>query len=101
MEHVPMSVPLRFRPLKMNQNHEPNHHLWRNYNLKAHRERKNVNTNSTSDFGDTPLHHAAPLHKAAQIGLTVEMVDNLSIPELKIYLQGVNFSISGKDAGAG
>ena len=34
-------------------------------------QRKDVNTNSTSDFGDTQLHHAAPLHKAAQIGLTV------------------------------
>ena len=64
-------------------------------------QRKDGNTNSTSDFGVTSLQHAAPLHKAAQIGLTVEMVDDLSFPELKFFLQYVNLSISGKGAGTG
>ena len=60
------------------------------------------NPNPTSDSGATPLHQAAgPLHKAAQIGLTVEMVDKLSIPELKLYLEDVNISTSGKGAGTG
>ena len=60
------------------------------------------NPNPTSDLGATPLHHAAgPLHKAAQIGLTVDMVDKLSITELKLYLEDVNISTSGKGAGTG
>ena len=58
-------------------------------------------TNPVSDSGDTPPQLATPLHKAARDGLTVEMVDNLSIPELKSYLQDAKLSISGKGAGTG
>ena len=58
-------------------------------------------TNPVSDSGDTPPQLATPLHKAARDGLTVEMVDNLSIPELKNFLQDAKLSISGKGAGTG